>query len=236
MQTTERLYTAIISSIVGAMVAILVTSISPLTAQNTVNWGDMVCTSLKIVDPKDGSEKVVLERASDGGGVVWIFDSGGLGISDAKGNNRVFLTTYDDGAALTLNEGHINITDKNGRDRIVLSSGVHAGFLNVSGSDKSMLKLGGDKDGGFLVLNDENARRRFGLAVESRGHLRGAVLEMFNKDDTRILQAGAAINGGIALVWDKTGTTWAGLSANEVTGALVIKDSTGDSRSFPPNY
>ena len=58
------------------------------------------------------------------------------------------------------------------------------------------------------------------------------VLEIAN----RRKHAGDAINRVIALVWDKTGTTCAGLSANEVTGALVIKDSTGDSRSFPPNY
>lgn len=154
-----------------------------------------------------------------------------LTVVDPKiGKGRIFLEQDSSAGA------YITIVDEDDKHRIMLGSGVHAGFLDVSGNDKSMLRLGGDKDGGFLLLNDKHAKRRVGLAVEDREQVPGAVLEMFNKGDTRIFQVGASPNGGIALVWDNTGTTWAGPSANKATGALVIKDSAGNSSRFPSNY
>lgn len=66
----KEMLIAVIGGIVGAVLTMMVGSVLPLGAQSqSGNLGEIECTKLTIIDPNDGSKRVVLDQDEHGGRV-----------------------------------------------------------------------------------------------------------------------------------------------------------------------
>ena len=160
MNAKMRFYSAIVSGIVGAIVAVLVTSISPLIAQEeSTNMGDITCNSLRVVDSEghdlatigltDGdiicTSLDVIDRPPEPGwsdkfqlGRVSISHSeygGAIRVLDANGKHQAAIVVNERGAIMHIN--HILVLDKlhmledEHTYRMLISSNDYGGILHL---------------------------------------------------------------------------------------------------------
>ena len=143
----------IISGIVGGVIGSLLTAllVPPVTAQRD-KFGEIECTSLRIVDGA-GAPMAMIGRDEHGGVVL------ALG-KDGKG--AVALTLDEDGG------GHVGLLDKDGKPSVSLSSRESGGMVSVVGKNsKANAVIAIFQDGGRIGVCNKDGNRVSMLGVDS---------------------------------------------------------------------
>ena len=140
MKRKETLY-AVIGGCVGAVLTLLVSSFSPLGAQNKSDgsFGKITCAELEVVRP-DGTRGVWIMGGRDGGFV------------------RVLNRDGESKASMVVSEevGFVFVHGKDGKSGAVMSVDKDDGFVSVSGKEGESASMSVHKDGGVVRVSDKD--------------------------------------------------------------------------------
>lgn len=250
MQSKERLCWTVTG---GVLLGIIIgLCISPLTAQDG-NFGNITCTSLRVVDAngtqmvlvsntkyggfvavakKDGKVGILLDTTEHGGAVSVQGKNGEVGafIDTDKHGGVVSVQNKDGKPAIRLNvddinEGHVAVVNDRGSPVAELGSG-HLALMTDDGRYR-MVSMSANKFGGRLSIKGERGGLGIGLSVENIGGLG----TFYNNDEQTIaVSLGAGDYGGAVRVAAKDGKTRCALVGREDSGRIWTEDRLGYQR------
>ena len=143
MNVKTRLYSAIVGGIVGAIVAVFVTNFSPTAAQDSPpNLGDIVCTSLTVVNSENAKTGVTISSDDAGQGVI------------------------------LLNNGTISSIDADDRERLKLGSNVDGGYFMIVGTNEkpTVVAIDDEHNNGIVsVRSDTEAAAAIAVEPQAGG-------------------------------------------------------------------
>ncbi len=188
MNTKQKLSYMVVGGIIGVVGMVIGMSVLSVSAARD-NFGDIECTSLRVVD-KD--RRSVVEISAFGHG----------GIVRVRGHDGMTRAALSVGA----NGGVVAVSDNDGMPRASLyvrKNGQGGGIAVVGRDGKTKAGLNEAEHGGVVAVYDSNDEVRAGLYVKAHG---GVVTVHGNEGNS-----GAAVlhvneyGNGVLSLWDKRG-------------------------------
>ena len=198
MNGKERCY-AIIGGCVGAVLTLVVCSLSPLGAQSQsdVNFGKITCAELEVMGP-DRTRRVSIAALKDGG-VVRVYSRNDQGVRIFASESRGHIRVYGEDDRYGKGDRSVSIS-VNGYGGRIIAHGKHGKGVNISINE----------DGGHVGVYHTNG---LAAAMNIGGH--GGQVGVYGKRDgqardrhqreLRALMSVTESGNGVVSTWDKDG-------------------------------